>query len=207
MAFNLTDLNEFSEHLSLEKILSGDLSGLTSLFYLAISIAIYSIIIYHFYRYIARRDCFKPSKRKHTKTIGFCKYFFIFPFIAIMFFLGFSLMLLFIAKNIEVTTALSTSFAIIIAIRITSYYTEDLSKDVAKMLPFALLGLFLVDPSYFKYEDIVDKINSLPEFAITAIQFIIFIIILEWILRLLLNVRYAILKKKILKDDLSTDET
>ena len=85
-------------------------------------------------------------------------------------------MLLFLSKNIEVQVVLSTAFAIILAIRITAYYTDDLSKDVAKMLPFALLGIFLVDPSYFAFDDFIARINSLPEFINTAIQFIIFII-------------------------------
>jgi hypothetical protein len=189
-------INEFSEHLDINKILSGDLSGLISVLYLAIAIAIYAVIIYNFYRYIARRDCFKPSKRKHTKTIGFLKYFFLFPIVAVAFFLVFSLMLLFLSKDIRIDIVLSTSFAIILAIRITSYYTEDLSKDLAKMLPFALLGIFLVSPSFFEQGDIENKISLLPEFVNTALQFIIFLIIIEWILRILLTARYAIIPKK-----------
>jgi hypothetical protein len=191
-----SSLNELTKEFSLDKILGGDFTAFGSLLYLALSIAIYSMIIYHFYRYVARRDCFKPSNMKHTKTVGFLKYTFLFPFVAIIFFMGFSLMLLFLAKDIEVGVVLSTSFAIILAIRVTSYYTEDLSKDVAKMLPFALLGIFLVDPSYFEFSDIIDKFNSLPEFVNTAIQFIIFIILIEWILRSLLIIRYKIFPKK-----------
>lgn len=189
-------LSELTEHLSLDKVLSGDLSGVISLFYLAILIAIYSVIIYHFYRYIARRDCFKTGKCKHSKAVGFLKYFFLFPFIAVIFFLGFSMMLLFLARDISLDLVLSTSFAIVIAIRITAYYTEDLSKDVAKMLPFALLGIFLVSPSYFLMEDITNKINALPELINIAVRYIVFIIIVEWILRTLLTIRYAIFPKK-----------
>jgi len=189
-------INEFAENLSIEKIIGGDFSGLASVFYLAIAIAIYAVIIYKFYRYIATRDCFKPSERKHTKLMGFLKYFFLFPFVAVIYFMGFSLMLLFLSKDISVGVVLSTSFAVILAIRITAYYTEDLSKDLAKMLPFALLGLFLVSPSFFEYQDVIDKVNSFPDFANTAVQFIIFLIILEWILRILLSIRYTIFLKK-----------
>jgi hypothetical protein len=186
--------------LSLEKILSGDFSGILALFYLAILIAIYSIIIFHFYRYIARRDCFKPSEKEHGTAISCLKYFFLFPVVAVIFFMGFSMMLLFLAKDISIGVVLSTSFAIVLAIRITSYYTEDLSRDVAKMLPFALLGVFLVSPSFFEWNTIMDKINQLPELANLAVQFIIFIIIIEWILRILLNVRYKILPQKVKKE-------
>jgi hypothetical protein len=189
-------LTNLTENLSFDKILSGDFSGVMSLFYIALLIAIYSVVIYHFYRYIARRDCFKPSKHEHTKTVGFFKYFCLFPVIAVIFFIGFAMMLLFMAKDISLDTVLSTSFAIVIAIRICSYYTEDLSRDVAKMLPFALLGIFLVSPSYFVWEDITSKVNSLPELVNIATRYILFIIIVEWVLRAFLTVRCAIFPSK-----------
>ncbi|PNX49357.1 MAG: hypothetical protein BV457_02005 [Thermoplasmata archaeon M9B1D] len=195
--FDFAELSaKLSENLSIKEILSGNFSAFTAVLYLAISIAVYSIVIYHFYRYVARRDCFKPSMREHTKTIGFLKYFFLFPFVVIVFFLGFSIMLLFLAGGLGPEIVLSTSFAIILAIRICSYYTEDLSKDVAKMLPFALLGVFLVNPSYFELADIQNKINQLPELINVAVVYLIFLIIVEWILRIGLNIRYRIFPKK-----------
>jgi len=189
-------ISEWASEFSLDKILSGDFSGFAAIFYLVVSIAIYSILIWHFYRYIARRDCFKISPRRHKKVIGFLKYFLFFPFVAFLFFAGFSLMMLFLTKSYEIPDVLSTSFAIIAAIRICSYYSEDLSKDIAKMLPFALLAIFLVDASYFRFSDITAKIGSLPEFFTVCIQFIVFIILMEWILRILLAIRYAIFPKK-----------
>ena len=192
----VNSLSEWISNFSIEKILSGDFSWLVPIFYLVISIAIYSIIIWHFYRFIARRNCFKISEGRYPKLVGFLKYFFLFPFVAIIFFLGFSLLLLFLTRSIEVGTVLSTSFAVILAIRIASYYSEDLSKDIAKMLPFALLGVFLVDPSYFNFDVTMSNINSLPQYINEFAVFIFFIIIIEWILRVLLTIRYAIFPKK-----------
>ena len=194
MAF--ADFSEWANNISLDNIFSGDLSFLIPLFYLIISIAIYSIIIYHFYRYIAKRDCFKLKEGKYSKAVNFAKYFFGFPFVAILFFMGFSFMLIFLTKSYEIPELLSTSFAIIVAIRITSYYNEDLSKDVAKMLPFALLGVFLVDPTYFTIEVVEQRLSSLPNYANMIIQFIILMIIVEWILRIALAIRYKIRPKK-----------
>lgn len=197
----IENLSEWSTHFSWKEVMSGNFEFIISLFYLIISIAIYSVIIYHFYRYIARRDCFKPSDRRHSKSIGFCKYFFLFPFVAMAFFMGFSLMLIFLTKNYEIDALLSTSFAIIVAIRITAYYTEDLSKDVAKMLPFALLGVFLVDPTYFTVDIVNQRINSLPAHVNMILQFLFLIIIVEWILRIALVLRYRILPKKEVKTE------
>ena len=192
----LENFSEWASQVSLERILSGDLSAFVSIFYLIIAIAIYSILIWHFYRFIARRNCFKISMKKYPKVVGFLKYFFIFPFVAYLFFMGFSLLMFFLTRGYEIEAVLSTSFAIIVAIRMTAYYNEDLSKDVAKMLPFALLGIFLVNPSYYRFEDIMDRVYSLPEFFTLAIQFILIVILVEWILRILLTIRYAIFPKK-----------
>jgi len=191
MAFeNFSDL---TSNLTLKSILSGDPTVFLPLFYLIVSIAIYSIVIWHFYRFIAQRDCLRIQSVTHPKVVGFLKYFFVYPFIAFLFFLGFSLMMLFLTHDFEILALFSTSFAVIIAIRITAYYSRDLSKDVAKMLPFALLGLFLVNPTYFSFEEIIDKIYSLPEFFILCIQFIILITLIEWILRITLALKNAII--------------
>lgn len=190
MAFeNFSDL---TSTFALKSILSGDPSVFLPISYLIVSIAIYSIVIWHFYRFIARRDCLTIHSVTHPKVVGFLKYFFVFPFIAFLFFLGFSLMMLFLTRDYEILVVLSTSFAVIVAIRITAYYSRDLSKDVAKMLPFALLGLFLVTPTYFSFEEIIDKIYLLPEFFNLCIQFIILITLVEWILRIILAVKNAI---------------
>lgn len=198
MAFGLEidSVSEWTENFSLGEILGGNLSGFVSLFYLIIMIAIYAIVIYHFYRYIAKRDCFRPSKRKHTKTIGFLKYTFLFPFVAILFFIGFSLMFIFLTDTEDISPILTTAFAIIIAIRITAYYTEELSKDVAKMLPFAILGIYLIKPTFFTLDYIINRAAQLPENINIVLQFILLIILVEWILRIALTIRYAIFPKK-----------
>lgn len=192
----ITNFSDWVNNFSLESLLSGDISWLIPILYLVLSIAVYSVIIWHFYRFIARRDSFKISGGKYPKTIGFLKYAFLFPFVAFIFFLGFSMLLLFLTRRLEVGMVLSTSFAIILAIRITAYYSEDLSKDVAKMLPFALLGIFLVDPSYFSFDATMANINSLPSYANTIVLFLICLIIVEWILRGALTIRYMIFPKK-----------
>ena len=185
----------------ISQVLRGDFQTLEGIIYLAISIAIYAIFIWHFYRFIARRDCFKISTRKYPKLVGFLKYFFLYPFVAFLFFMGFSLIMNFLTVSLDIKVVLSTSFALIIAIRITSYYNEDLSKDLAKMLPFALLGIFLVDPSYFGLGSqpqltMLDSIYSIPQLFTDGVQYILFIVLVEWILRILLTIRYAIFPKK-----------
>jgi hypothetical protein len=191
-----TNFSEWVNNFSLQSLLEGNIEWLVPILYLVISIAIYSIIIWHYYRLIAKRDCFKMSGGNYPKIVGFVKYFFLFPFVAFVFFLGFTLLLLFLTQNLAIESVLSTAFAVIIAIRITSYYSEDLSKDVAKMLPFALLGIFLVDPSYFDFDITMSNINSLPSYVNIIVMFLIIMIIVEWLLRIALAIRYALFPKK-----------
>jgi len=187
----IASISQWSINFTVDEIFS----LFTALIYLIIMIAIYAIVIYHFYRYVARRDCFKASNKKHSKFIGFLKYLFLFPFVAIIFFIGFSLILISLSKDVgtnigySVEQVLSLSFALVVAIRITAYYTEDLSRDVAKMLPFAILGVFLVDSTYFAIENVIERLNTLPSFINLIAQFIILIVLVEWILRASFNVK------------------
>lgn len=86
---NMADISEWSKNFSPNQILSGNFEAFEALIYLIIMLAIYSVVIYHFYRYIAQRDCFTQSNYAHTRFIGFCKYFFLFPFVAVLFFFRF----------------------------------------------------------------------------------------------------------------------
>ena len=204
---DVADISGLFAELSVDNLLNGDINIIMSVIYLIVLIAIYSIVIWHFYRYIAKRDCFKIKTEKHKEAVSFLKYFLMYPIVAFGFFIGFSLMMFFITRNLEISSVLSTSFAVVTAIRITAYYSEDLSRDVAKMLPFALLGLFLVDPSYFSFVDIVNKINLLPEFFVLCVKFIISIVLVEWFLRIMLNVKRFITTKKLIVNKGRTEVT
>ena len=205
---SIQNLSDVFQSFSADSIINFDISIITPLAYLIILIAIYSIAIWHFYRFIARRDCFNIKTIHHQRFFSILKYFLLYPFVALLFFLGFSFMILFITREYDFSSILSTSFAVVIAIRLTAYYSEDLSKDVAKMLPFALLGLFIADPSFFSYAEISAKISSLPEFLSLCIQFIILIVLIEWILRILLSIRKKIfiyMHQEYLQESISTN--
>jgi hypothetical protein len=189
-------LSNLAMDFSINDILSGDPEFFIPIIYLIVSIAIYSIMIWHFYRFIARRDCFKIESKDHPLIMSILKYFLFYPIIGFLFFTGFSTMILFLTRDYSIPVVLSTSFGIIIAIRLTAYYNEDLSKDVSKMLPFALLGLVLVNPSYFSIEDIIVKLYQLPSFYAQVIQYILLIVIVEWILRSVLAVKNRLFIKK-----------
>ena len=62
---------------------------------------------------------------------------------------------------------------------------EDLSKDLAKMLPFALLGIFLIDIGFFSWSASWELIREIPGLWKTMVYYLGFIIALELLLRML----------------------
>ena len=74
------------------------------------------------------------------------------------------------------------------AVRILAYWTEDLSRDVAKMLPFAVLGVFLVDSTSVKWSEFQDLLSNLPQLAESFLSSLILLAILETILRIVTTI-------------------
>lgn len=195
------------QNLSLKDIVVGDTSLVLSLFYFIIMISTYSIIIWHFYRFLARRDCFTYHNTRYPRIINLLKYMLCFPLVAFLFFIGLSFMLLFITKDYNLSMLLSTAFVLVTSVRIVSYYSEDLSRDLSKMLPFALLALVIIDPSYFSINDVFVKIATIPLFFTLCIKYILYIVIMEWILRAVLHIKCSLKSHTtaLMKDTQSTN--
>ncbi|MFH1650051.1 MAG: hypothetical protein ABIA93_05875 [Candidatus Woesearchaeota archaeon] len=161
-----------------------------------VGVVIYSIFIFKFYRFLARKDIFQLNLEKHEqeKGAGFkkfmdtlvylFKYILVFPIITFFWFGVLALLLSFLSKNADVQNILMIAMALVGAVRVTAYYNEDLSKDLAKMLPFALLGIFLVDVTFFNWDNSLNSILSVADYLQTIIYYFCFVIVLEFILRI-----------------------
>ncbi len=173
-----------------------------------IGIVIYSIFIFKFYRFLAKRDIFELDLDKYNKApMGFLskimdsvlylvKYIFLFPLVIFFWFLILSVMLIFLAKEQPIQLILLVSIAIVTSVRITSYYKEDLSRDLGKMMPFALLGVFLIDISYFNFNKSILLIMQLGSLWTTMTYYLIFVIGLEFLMRVLHKVVTTVIPKK-----------
>jgi len=173
-----------------------------------IGMVIYSIFIFKFYRFIARKDIFRLNLAKYnTSSLGFIKkimgvifyvieYILLFPIFAFFWFLVLVVFMSFLAKTQTISNVLLVAIALVATVRTTAYYHEDLSKDLAKMLPFALLGIFLVDITYFSFDRSFEFIKQLPSFWKTGIYYLLFVIVLEFVLRILSVILAPFVKKK-----------
>ena len=119
-----------------------------SFFLLALLILIYAVFIWKFYRWIATKNLLELNLNKYNKSQNpalakmfaglfyLLEYIIILPFLIFFWFLIFTLFLLVLTENLPVNSLLIISATIIAAIRMTAYYNEDLSKDLAKLVPF-----------------------------------------------------------------------
>ncbi len=181
---------------------------LKPLTFFLVGVVVYSMFIFKFYRFLARKDVFKLDLKRYNKTsFAFLKkiisvifylieYILLFPIFVFFWFTIMVVLFSFLAKNQPVNNILLVSIAVVGAVRITAYYHEDLSKDLAKMLPFALLGVFLIDISYFKFSESLTVIQQIPSQWHTMLYYLLFIILLEFVLRISYAVVSPFLPKK-----------
>lgn len=165
--------------------------------YFVMGVAIYAIFIFNFYRFLGRRDIFELNLEKYEQSknrslrillhlifyVG--KYLVLFPVVAFAWFIILTVLLTFLAKNRSVDSILLVAMSVLAAIRVTAYYDEDLSRDLSKMLPFALLGVFLIDLSYFSIPASVQALQQTSSQLENVIYYLAFIIGLEFLLRIL----------------------
>ena len=168
----------------------------------------YAIFVWHFYRFIARReiipidyDKFDTRGRISPVRVGayIGAHVFLFPLIIFVWFFIYSMFMFVLAKDMPMGVVLLIAISVIAATRVTSYYKEDLAKDVGKLLPFALMGVFLTSSAFytdtsnfFSLDDFEDKLKEFPLFVSRVIEFVIIVLIIETLLRAIFVIKRKI---------------
>lgn len=180
---------------------------ITPVFMYIIGMVIYAIFIFKFYHFVARKDVFKMNLKDHihgedffsvllSKIVHLIEYIFIFPAFVIFWFIVLSIIFVFISKQQDLQNILIIAIALVAVIRICAYYNEDLSKDLAKMLPFAILAVFLIDQSYFALDISLEMVKTIPSLWKQILYYLVAVIILEFILRIVYSIIGLIVKGK-----------
>ena len=165
-------------------------------FWYMIAVAIYGLFLFKFYRFLARKDILTFNTNDYGKgnypaldrTAGFSLYFLqvlvLFPLIVFFWFAVLIVFIAFLSKNQSVGNIMLSAMAIVGATRIASYYNEELSKDLAKLLPLVLLGVFLIDISFFSMDQTLNVLFQVVAQWKVLLYYLLFIMILEIVLRL-----------------------
>jgi len=174
-----------------------------------IGIFFYVVFIWFFYRHLSKRDLFKldlskyelpETKWRRVKKTGsvflyILKYFIIFPIYVGFWFAILTFFVFLLSEGVTIRQVALVSMALVSTVRITSYFNEDLSRDLAKLTPFALLGVFLVKPDFFSWDLLMDRLNAMPTLGWEVLKFLTFCILLEWVLRILCSIKRACSRK------------
>lgn len=162
------------------------------LFLFVIGMVIYAIFIFRFYRFIGSRNVFKPidkSAKWTRKLLHSLDYVFFYPIIAFFWFLVLSVLLSILSQAVAIANIFMASMATVVTIRVLSYYSEELSREVAKLVPLALLGLMLLDITRISVNAPFTVIMNLPASAPTLFYYFLFLVIAEFALRLVYFLR------------------
>jgi len=166
-----------------------------NLFLLVFLIFIYSIFIWKLYRFISKRDILHIDFNQYRKQsvpfmdkilsalFYFIKNIVIFPVLIFFWYAIFTLFLVFLTEGVDITRILLVSAIIIAAIRATAYYKEGLAKDLAKLLPFTLLGVYIIQAVAFDFGAVLTNISQIPSLLPQIAIYYLFILALEVILR------------------------
>ena len=165
-----------------------------------LGMAIYGFFVFKFYRFIASRDMFELDLSKNEESrypwvrdffhlvLYGAKYIILFPVFAYFWFAALTLILTLLSKDRSFSDILLIAFATVSAIRLAAYYNEELSRDMAKILPFAVLAIFLIDASFFKIAESLEALKEANDHRESIFYYLLFLIAVEFALRLILAV-------------------
>ena len=173
-----------------------------------LGMAIYAIFIFKFYRFIAGRDIFNidlsgndssrvPVLRDFFSLIWYViRFIVLFPAFAFFWFAILTVMLAFLSEGRALSQILIIALATVSAVRVCAYYDEDLSRDLAKILPFAVLSFLLVSGSPLDVGASLDVLREVNSQWGTIIYYWLFLVALEFALRLVFGIFRGIFPSK-----------
>ena len=160
-----------------------------------IAIAAYSGFVFMFYRLLAKRDLLTLDlKRYEDSMTGRIRVFFrsllfvaqyvlLIPILIGFWTVVMATILTLLSDSSDHSRNAMIATSVVGAVRILAYWTEDLSRDVAKMLPFAVLGVFLVGSTSVNFSEFKALYSNLPELADAYLNSLLLLSILETVLR------------------------
>jgi len=199
------DIKNFFENII--GILPSDQNIIFNLIVYTVLILMYSLFIWKFYRFLANREIIQLDLKQYNysnhpaleKIFVLClytlEYLIILPFLVLFWFAILSIFLLVLSESQDTLQILLISAAIITSTRITSYINEELSKDIAKILPFTILAAFVLGSNFFDPGKIITKLYEIPSLFDNIFIFLVFIFVVEFSFRGLYSIFQLISSK------------
>ena len=130
----------------------------------AVVLGIYATAVFYLCRFMSKKDIIRFRYTVLRRLTGqsivltgllllwifVFRYGVIFPVVAYGWFGTLTVMVAFMYNSKEPAQRILISMSVVTAVRVTAYFSEDLSRDIARILPFALLGLFIANFGEFE---------------------------------------------------------
>ena len=180
---------------NITNIFSTETNLLLVLAFFTTVIIIYSIFVFNFYRFLARKNIIElnlsqynqysnPTAIKFFAIIFFiAEYIILLPVLTFFWFAILSILILILAQGLAVETILLISAALVASVRATAYVNEDLAKDLAKMVPFTLLAIAITTAGFFDISALISRISDIPSLLSNIPYYLLFIVVVELIMR------------------------
>lgn len=164
------------------------------LFVISLVLVIYAFAIWKFYQSIGKKNLIGLNLKKYGKhknagmekflasMFYFLEYIVILPLLIFLWFAMLTIFLVLLTER-DISSILLLSVTLIAAIRMLSYFKEDIAKEIAKIVPLTLLATTLLNPEFFSVERILGQISQLPELFGNIYIYLMFIVLLELVLR------------------------
>lgn len=173
-----------------------------TLIFFTLIIVGYSIFVYYFYRYLAKKNLIELNFEQYNQydnsalvkffavIFYIAEYIIILPILTFFWFTTFAILILVLSEGIPAVGVLLISAALVASVRVTAYISENLSRDLAKMLPFTLLAIAITKPSFFTIGPLLSRIQEIPSLFSNILYYLLFIVAIELIMRTVEFLRY-----------------
>ena len=172
-----------------------------------VGITAYGVFVFHFYRFLASKDIFNLDLDRHNharhrvlrKTIALAFYVFrslvVFPVLVFFWFIVMAGLLYLMAKNQTVDGVLLAAMGVVGAIRVSAFYNKQLAIDLAKILPYALLGIVLIDNSLIQIPGSTESVLAALSNWGTMAYYLVAVVALEFVMRMTFGA-YGLLRRR-----------
>ncbi len=166
-----------------------------NLFLLVVLVFFYAIFVWKFHKYVSTKNLLGLNLSKYNRSdhpvtskffalvLYFIEYIIILPFVVFFWFSIFTVFVILMSEGKDLQSLLLISATIVASIRVTAYYNENLSNDIAKLLPLTFLAISLTTSGFFNFERILTTLTQIPSYMGDLFIYFLFIIFLEVILR------------------------
>ncbi|MEM7814720.1 MAG: hypothetical protein QXF55_00045 [Candidatus Aenigmatarchaeota archaeon] len=148
-----------------------------------------AVVAWGMYKGISRRDIFQLRvDTPLNRALHLAKYVFLLPAWTVMWFIIYAVTIAILAQS-PASSVLLGAAVVITGVRVAAYVHSDFAEEIASLLPFTLLAGVMLSPEFVTPSTIAANVSALFSNGVLFWQSVLFLVIVEWVLRLALWAR------------------